>query len=66
MDEIMDLYRKTVLEDNQKMEGKLLKKLNFSEGQWASFLNLVQELELNDEGVRIMLDEIKSGRFVIE
>ncbi len=61
----MDLYRKTILEEDQKTEGKLLKKLHLSELQWEHFQDLVQELELNDEGVRIMLDEVKSGRFAL-
>jgi hypothetical protein len=65
MDELIEMYRQTVLVENFRIDKKLLKKHNFSEMQWISFLNLVEELDLNEEGIRIMLDEVRSGRVVL-
>jgi flagellar basal body P-ring protein FlgI len=66
MDELIEMYRMTTREENYRIDKKLLKKNNFSEMQWISFLNLVEELELNEVGARIILDEIRSGRVVLK
>jgi hypothetical protein len=65
MDELLEMYRKASQIENFHFDKNLLKKNNFSEIQWLSFLNLAEELELNEEGARIMLDEIRSGRVVL-
>lgn len=62
MDELIEMYRQTVKGENFRADKKLLKKNNFSEMKWISFLNLVEELELNEDGIRILLEEIRSGR----
>jgi hypothetical protein len=66
MDELIEMYRMTIREENYRIDKKLLRKNNFSEMQWISFLNLVEELELNEVGARIILDEIRSGRVVLK
>lgn len=66
MDELLEMYRKASRIDNFRFDKKLLKKNNFSEIQWLSFLNLAEDLELNEEGARIMLDEMRSGRVVLK
>ena len=65
MDELLEMYRKACRIENFRSDKKLLKKNNFSEIQWLSFLNLAEDLELNEDGARIMLDEIRSGRVVL-
>ena len=65
MDELIEMYRRTNHSVDLAVDKRVLKKNNFSETQWLSFLNLAEDLELNDVGVRIMLDEIKSGRVVL-
>ena len=64
MDELMEMYRQTTQIGNYRINKSLLRKNNFSETQWLSFLDLVADLDLNEEGVRILLDEMKSGRVV--
>ena len=66
MDELIEMYRLTTREENYRIDKKILKKNNFSEMQWISFLNLVEELELNEVGAHIILDEIRSGRVVLK
>jgi hypothetical protein len=66
MDELLEMYRLTANTDNYRVDKKLLKKHKFSEMQWISFLNLVEELELNEVGIRIILDEIRAGRVVLK
>jgi len=62
MDELLEMYRQTIKGGNFRADKNLLKRNNFSEMKWISFLNLAEELELNEEGIRILLEEIKSGR----
>lgn len=66
MDELIELYKQTTRSDNFRIDKNLLKKHRFSEMQWVSFVNLVEELDLNEEGMRIMLDEIRAGRVVLK
>jgi hypothetical protein len=66
MDELLEMYRRTTRIENFRIDKNLLKKHNFSETQWTSFLDLAEDLDLNEEGVRIMLDEIRSGRVVLK
>jgi hypothetical protein len=66
MDELIEMYLQTTRGENFRIDKDLLKKHNFSETQWERFLNLVDDLELNEVGVRIILDEIKSGRAVLK
>ena len=66
MDELIEMYRKTIQVDNFRIDRDILKRHNFSETQWDRFLNLAEDLELNEVGVRIILDEIKSGRAVLK
>jgi len=66
MEELLEMYRKASRIENYRFDKKLLKKNNFSEVQWLSFLNLAEDLELNEDGVRIILDEIRSGRVVLK
>jgi len=66
MDELIEMYRKTICIENYPIDKNILKKHNFSETQWLSFLNLAEDLELNEIGVRIILDEIRSGRVVLK
>ncbi len=65
MDELIEMYRRTNHSVDLAVDKRVLKKNNFSETQWLSFLNLAEDLELNDVGARIMLDEMKSGRVVL-
>ncbi len=66
MDELIEMYRQTSQAENFRFDKKLLKKHHFSEMQWASFLNLAEDLDLNEDGIRIMLDEIRAGRVVLK
>lgn len=66
MDELIEMYRQTNKAGKYRIDKKLLKKYNFSETQWQRFMILVDDLELNEIGVRIMLDEIKAGKAVLK
>ena len=62
MDELVEMYKLTSRRDPSGVDKKILKKNNLSETQWSTFMHLAEDLELNEMGVRIMLEEIKSGR----
>jgi len=66
MEELIEMYRKTSRVRNFQVDRNLLKRNNISESQWLCFLDLIEDLDLNEEGVRIMLDEISSGRVVLK
>jgi hypothetical protein len=65
MEELLEMYRQTTRVGNFRIDKGVLKRHNFSETQWLRFLNLVEDLELNEVGVRIILDEIKAGKTVL-
>jgi len=62
MEELIEMYHKSIQKNNFRIDKSLLKKYNFSETEWSGFLNLAEDLELNELGIRIILDEISSGR----
>lgn len=66
MEELIEMYRNTLLSKDFRADKKLLERHNVSESQWKNFLNLVRDLELNEDGARIMLDEISTGRVVLK
>jgi len=65
MDELMEMYRQRDLAGEDQIDKSLLSKNNFSESQWLDFLSLVEDLDLNEEGARILLDEMRSGRVAV-
>ena len=38
-----------------------LQKNNLSREQWNSYFNFIDDLDLNEDGIRIMVDELNSG-----
>ncbi|MCB9013413.1 MAG: hypothetical protein H6539_05175 [Bacteroidales bacterium] len=66
MDELIEMYLQTLSAEDYKIDKALLSKHKISENQWLGFIDLVHELELNEVGARIMLDEIKAGRVVLK
>ena len=38
-----------------------LQKHNLTREQWNSYVSFIDDLDLNEEGIRIMVDELNSG-----
>ncbi len=66
MDELIEMYLQTTLRENFQVDRELLKKHKLTENQWLKFLDLVEDLDLNEEGARILLDEVKAGRLKLK
>ncbi len=39
-----------------------LQKHNLSQEQWNSYVNFIEDLDLNEDGIRIMVEELNSGQ----
>ena len=44
---------------------QLLEENNLNTEQWNSFLDLLNDLDLNKQGASILLEEIKSGKVLL-
>jgi len=66
MEALLDMFRQTIDTENYRIDQQLLRENNFSESQWHNFIDLVNDLDLNEVGIRIMIDEIRSGRVLLK
>ena len=39
-----------------------LQKHNVSQEQWNSYVSFIDDLDLNEDGIRIMVEELNSGQ----
>ncbi len=61
--ELIDMCRQTASNSSFQPDSEFLKKHNFSPERWKCFVTLIRDLDLNEAGVKILLEEIKSGRY---
>ena len=64
--ELIDMCRQTSGNSGFQPDNEFLRKHDFSYAQWKSFVELVRDLDLNERGVKIMLEEIRAGRYVLQ
>ena len=58
-------YKNQDASKTSSLEDKLLKENKISRKQWVSFLDLVKNLELNRDGAKILLEEVRNGRVTL-
>ena len=63
--ELIELLFEYTKNSNNLPVEEILRRNNFSELQWDCFVSLSQDLELNEDGAGILLDEIIAGRVFI-
>ena len=66
MEELIEMYRQSTLMQGFRVDKMILERNHISEHQWINFIDLIEDLELNEEGVRILLDEITVGHLVLD
>ncbi|MCF8380947.1 MAG: hypothetical protein K9H49_15340 [Bacteroidales bacterium] len=65
-DQLLDQhYKIQEHSETMVMEDKLLKKNKISRKQWDSFVEMVHNLELNRDGAKILLEEVRSGKVIL-
>lgn len=58
----IELYKQSKSSGSSKPVQEALKKHNLTAEQWNSYVNFIDDLDLNEEGIRIMVEEINSGQ----
>ena len=64
--EVMDMCWQTTKNESFQPDSDFLQKHDFSPAEWKCFVTLIRDLDLNAMGVRILLEEVKSGRYVLQ
>jgi ribosomal protein S17E len=63
--ELIEQYNQRFSNGNKPVAAEILEKYNLSRNDWQCFEEMVEELELNSEGARILLEEILTGRVIL-
>ena len=58
----IELYRQSKKSGSSKPVQEVLQKHDVSQEQWNNYVSFVDDLDLNDDGIRIMVDELNSGQ----
>lgn len=58
----IELYRQSKKNGSSKPVQETLQKHDLSPEQWNNYVNFIDDLDLNDDGIRIMVDELNSGQ----
>ena len=58
----IELYRQSKKSGSIEPVQDALKKHNLTTEQWNNYVNFVDDLDLNEDGIRIMVDELNSGQ----
>ena len=64
VEELLTLWKSSD-DNNQQPDKETLEKNHFTPAQWQNFVKLIEDLDLNEEGIKILLEEVHSGRFTI-
>jgi hypothetical protein len=64
--EVIDMCYQTTRNDSFQPDTDFLEKHDFSPASWKCFVELIKDLDLNEMGVKIMLEEIWAGRYVLQ
>ena len=58
----IELYRQSKKNGADKPVQEELQKHNLSPEQWNNYVSFIDDLDLNEEGIRIMVEELNSGQ----
>ncbi|MGC9341187.1 MAG: hypothetical protein ACP5E3_00650 [Bacteroidales bacterium] len=61
-EELIEMFHEISRNVQKRINPEILERNNFTQEQWDCFFNLTKDLELNDDGIGILLDEIYAGR----
>ncbi len=57
----IELYRQTKKSGTKKNLQETLQNYNLSQEEWKNYYDFIEDLDLNEDGIRIMVDEINKG-----
>ena len=60
-DIFIHLYKQAKKTGSQIPNRETLENYDLSEEQWTNYVNFIDDLDLNEEGIRIVFDEIRNG-----
>ena len=58
----IELYRQSKKSGATKPVQDTLQQHNVSNEQWNNYVSFIDDLDLNEDGIRIMVDELNSGQ----
>ena len=58
----IELYRQSKNSGSSKPVQEALQKHNVTYEQWNNYVKFIDDLDLNEDGIRIMVDELNSGQ----
>ena len=58
----IELYRQSKKGGTSKPVQDALQQHNLSDEQWNNYVSFIDDLDLNEDGIRIMVDELNSGQ----
>jgi len=61
VEDFIGLYKKLKKGGSKNISKKQLKEYEISEEQLLSYANFIDDLELNEDGIRVMFKEIQNG-----
>ena len=64
-EELIEMFHETNANTKKNINQEILERNNFTLTQWECFVSLTRDLELNDDGINILLDEIYAGRVLL-
>ena len=57
----IELYKQSKKKDSGDLSQETLQKHNLSPEQWTNYVDFIDDLDLNEDGIRIMVNEINNG-----
>jgi hypothetical protein len=57
----IELYKQSKKKDSGDPPQDTLQKHNLSPEQWTNYVDFIDDLDLNEDGIRIMVNEINNG-----
>ena len=57
----IELYKQSKKSGSKKIAQETLKDYNLSLEQWKNYYDFIDDLDLNEDGIKIMVDEINNG-----
>ena len=57
----IELYKQSKKNGSEDPPQDALQRNNLSPEQWTNYVDFIDDLDLNEDGIRIMVDEINNG-----
>ena len=58
----IELYKSSKRNGTKKLNKDTYRKYNLSEEKWIKYVELIEDLDLDENGIRIVYDEFFSGK----